>query len=55
VAAGRRGSVVTLLCDDGRRYSRSYYNDDWVTERGWDLAPYTAMLELFMVDGRWPS
>lgn len=55
VAAGRRGSVVTLLCDDGRRYSGSYYDDDWVAERGWDLAPYAAMLEAFMVDGRWPA
>jgi cysteine synthase A len=53
IATGRQGSVVTLLCDDGRRYANSYYNDDWVAERGWDLAPYTAMLEEFMVAGRW--
>ncbi len=52
-AAGRPGSVVTLLCDDGRRYARSYYDDAWVAERGWDLGPPTAVLEQFMITGRW--
>ena len=28
VAAGERGSVVTLICDDGRRYAHTYYADD---------------------------
>lgn len=50
-AAGTRGSVVTLLCDDGRRYGSSYYDDAWVAARGWDLAPYTAVLEDFLATG----
>jgi len=50
-AAGRRGSVVTLLCDDGLRYAGTYYDDDWVAEQGWDLAPYTAALEEFLATG----
>jgi cysteine synthase A len=54
-AEGTRGSVVTLLCDDGRRYAHTYYDDAWVTERGWDLAPYQAMLESFEATGVWPS
>jgi cysteine synthase len=54
-AEGVRGSVVTLLCDDGRRYARTYYDDAWVAERGWDLAPYQAMLESFEASGVWPS
>src|SRR3546814_15562732 len=29
MAAGRSGSVVTLLCDGGERYSGTYYNDEW--------------------------
>ena len=54
-AEGVRGSVVTLLCDDGRRYARTYYDDAWVAERGWDLTPYQAMLESFEASGVWPS
>jgi len=32
-AAGETGSVVTLLCDGGDRYSRTYYDDAWLAER----------------------
>ena len=39
VAAGRSGSVVTLLCDGGERYAHTYYSDDWVAAQGLDLAP----------------
>ena len=28
--AGRTGSIVTLLCDGGERYTGTYYDDDWV-------------------------
>jgi cysteine synthase len=45
--------VVTLLCDDGRRYDRSYYDDAWVAERGWDLAGPTAVLDQFLRTGEW--
>jgi cysteine synthase A len=54
-AEGTRGSVATLLCDDGRRYARTYYDDAWVAERGWDLVPYQAMLEAFEASGLWPG
>jgi cysteine synthase A len=50
-----QGSVVTLLCDDGRRYSHTYYDDDWVAERGWDLAPHEAQLKVFEATGTWPD
>ena len=43
-AAGEAGSVVTLLCDGGDRYSTTYYSDAWMDEQGIDLAPYTAAL-----------
>ena len=33
-AAGAPGSIVTLLCDGGDRYSHTYYNDAWLAERG---------------------
>ncbi|WP_037535769.1 PLP-dependent cysteine synthase family protein [Sphingomonas sp. RIT328] len=34
VAAGETGSVVTLLCDSGERYACTYYDDEWLAERG---------------------
>jgi cysteine synthase A len=37
-AAGRSGSIVTLLCDGGERYANTYFNDDWLAEQGLDIA-----------------
>ena len=42
---GEQGSVVTLLCDGGARYARTYYDDDWVAARGWSLTSYRAVLD----------
>jgi cysteine synthase A len=53
LAAGRSGSVVTLLCDGGERYACTYYDDAWVTGHGLDLAPHTATLEHFTRTGEW--
>ena len=46
VADGRRGSVVSLICDGGERYRHSYDDDAWVAAQGMDLAPYTATLNI---------
>lgn len=43
-AAGQRGSIVTLLCDGGERYARTYFDDDWLREQGIDLTPHCAEL-----------
>ncbi|GAB3212479.1 PLP-dependent cysteine synthase family protein [Marinactinospora thermotolerans] len=51
--SGRRGSVVTLICDGGERYRHSYYDDEWVAAQGLDLRPYTATLERFLATGAW--
>ena len=53
VETGRTGSVVTLLCDGGERYSDTYFDDAWVAAEGIDLAAATAMLEEFAATGRW--
>ncbi|WP_347057656.1 PLP-dependent cysteine synthase family protein [Blastococcus sp. HT6-30] len=53
VAQGRRGSVVTLLCDGGERYARTYYSDEWVAAQGLDLAPHTETLRGFAATGTW--
>jgi len=50
---GTRGSIVTLLCDSGDRYSNTYYNDAWLRTSGIDITPYTATLETFATTGRW--
>jgi cysteine synthase A len=52
-SAGEPGSVVTLLCDGGERYSRTYYDDGWLAGQGIDIAPYQATLERFLETGDW--
>ncbi|MGM1018923.1 MAG: PLP-dependent cysteine synthase family protein [Actinomycetota bacterium] len=52
-AAGEHGSVVTLICDGGARYAGTYYDDDWVAEQGWDLAPHRARMDHFLDTGEW--
>ncbi|WP_305070114.1 hypothetical protein [Microlunatus sp. Gsoil 973] len=47
------GSVVTLICDSGERYANSYYDDDWIADQGFDLAPHLATMEHFLETGRW--
>ncbi|MGP9694185.1 PLP-dependent cysteine synthase family protein [Brachybacterium sp. AOP25-B2-12] len=50
---GETGSIVTLLCDSGDRYASTYYDDDWVTAQGFDLAPWDAVLhEALPLPGR---
>ncbi|PWJ58537.1 cysteine synthase A [Dyadobacter jejuensis] len=31
---GETGSIVTLICDSGERYLNTYYNDEWLREKG---------------------
>jgi cysteine synthase len=52
LAAGRTGSVVTLLCDGGERYAHTYYDDGWLAAQGLDLAPSLAALDAFSRTGR---
>ncbi|GGM70044.1 cysteine synthase [Longimycelium tulufanense] len=54
-AAGQQGSIVTLLCDGGERYARTYYDDAWVAAEGLDLAPHLEVLEHFHKTGAWPG
>ena len=43
--AGETGSIVTLICDGGDRYTGTYWDDAWVAAQGWDLAPHLSRLE----------
>ena len=47
IAAGRRGSIVTLICDAGERYLSTYYTPDWIAAQGFDIAPVVAGLDAF--------
>ncbi|MER7278445.1 PLP-dependent cysteine synthase family protein [Dactylosporangium sp. NPDC000244] len=42
---GERGSVVSLICDGGERYTSTYYDASWRMEQGIDVAPYAAVLD----------
>ncbi len=50
---GRAGSVVTMLCDGGERYTETYYDDGWLADAGIDIAPYQRTLEQFAATGDW--
>lgn len=53
LAAGRTGSVVTLICDPGDRYLDKYYSDAWLAEQGLAIAPYTRVIADFLATGGW--
>lgn len=45
---GRKGSIVTLLCDSGERYLETYYNPQWVEQNIGDLSPWQAEINRLM-------
>jgi cysteine synthase len=53
VAAGRSGSVVTLIADSGDRYADTYFSDDWVAAQGLDLVGPAAALVEFERNSSW--
>ena len=42
---------MSMICDGGERYQDTYYNDDWLQQKGFDLAPYQKQLEEFYATG----
>jgi len=55
VTAGMSGSVVSLICDSGERYADTYYNREWLSQRGLDPGSYTDILREFERTGCWPT
>ncbi|WP_026555416.1 PLP-dependent cysteine synthase family protein [Arthrobacter sp. 35W] len=55
VARGERGSIVTLMCDGGERYARSYGNEAWLAEKGLAPGVHAQTLESFFSTGVWPG
>ncbi|AFA72142.1 putative pyridoxal-phosphate dependent protein [Gordonia polyisoprenivorans VH2] len=52
VGGRQSGSVVTLLCDPGERYSTTYFDDDWLAAQQLDLTAPTSVLDEFFATGR---
>lgn len=50
-ANSEEASVVSMICDGGERYLDSYYDDDWLEQHGFDIAPYCRQLEHFYETG----
>ena len=50
-AQGETGSIVSLLCDPGERYLESFFDDGWISERGFELGPCRARIEEFFAHG----
>ena len=51
VAAGTKGSVVSLICDPGERYLDKYYSQEWLEGQGIDIEPYRERLDRLMRTG----
>ncbi len=47
----RTGSIVSLICDTGDRYSSTYYNDEWLAGQNIDITPFERTLEDFSSTG----
>jgi cysteine synthase len=50
---GIKGSVVTLICDGGERYERTYYSDEWLRRNSLDTGSSAASIHHFLATGQW--
>lgn len=48
----RKGSLVTLLCDSGDRYSDTYFDDGWLKQQNIDIDPWREQIEAFLDYGK---
>lgn len=54
-AVGRRGSIVSILCDSGERYAHSYYDPAWYTKHGIDMEHADTLLASALDGGELPK
>ena len=52
-ARGERGSIVSLLCDQGERYAETLFDDSWLRGHGIDARPSLARLQACVASGCW--
>lgn len=55
VAGGVSGSVVTLICDSGDRYTHTYFNEDWLAAQGLAPGEHADALRDFECSGSWSA
>jgi cysteine synthase A len=55
LARGERGSIVTLLCDGGERYSHTVQDSAWLSAQGLDCSTHAAQLRALCERGEWPA
>jgi cysteine synthase A len=47
------GSIVTLMCDSGARYTGTYHDDAWLKDQGIDIDPYLPVVIRAWDDNIW--
>jgi cysteine synthase A len=47
------GSIVTLMCDSGARYTDTYDDDAWLKEQGININPYIPVVVRAWDDKVW--
>ncbi|HEX7046798.1 MAG TPA: pyridoxal-phosphate dependent enzyme [Gammaproteobacteria bacterium] len=52
LAAGA-GSIATLICDDGARYTGRLDDDAWLAAQGFDIAAWGSALDIWYARGSW--
>lgn len=52
LAEGRQGSVVSMLCDTGERYLKTFYEPAWLAKKDFYLQPWLDRLQRFHLSGR---
>lgn len=50
---GEQGAIVTIICDDGKRYSNSYYDAQWLKSKQLNQDRWRSALETFWNSGKW--
>lgn len=40
IAKGEQGSIVSMICDSGERYTSTYFNQSWLSDQGLEIEPY---------------
>lgn len=53
--AGAKGSIVSLICDDGQRYAGTYYDAAWRRAQGLEPDDEVERLDRFYRTGFWTS
>jgi cysteine synthase A len=47
----KEGSLVTLICDSGDRYSATYFDDNWLAAQHIDIRDWRSRIETFLDTG----